>query len=325
MKRVDLSPEQLEEVIRHRQGGQSWLAVQNATGISRRVAQRAYEQWQRARSIRELENVRVKVGEIEFGGHLDMLTRLAEYLIEHLTIPEYPSFSRDAGAHFTLLMEREIIVIRQEALYMQEALSKANPDRIKARNVRRNRLLLESLKEHTADKFRWDLLDSWMQGWDTCYRVFPGVRNLIGEVIGNTFRPFPGLNEWFVINNKDRKAVDILEEGIQDVLWKGIVAGEVETATGMVYGKSIDLMEVEVLQIAIGARTLVQKENREMAPSFVDLCHGIIKELWGAGRVKEVRKAVEKMQSVIEEMEAVLEPLVLRPQILHTRCQLCPA
>lgn len=208
---------------------------------------------------------------------------------------------------------------------MQEALSKANPDRIKARNVRRNRLLLESLKEHTADKFRWDLLDSWMQGWDTCYKVFPGVGNLIREVIGNTFCRFPDLNEWFVIKNKERKPLDILEEGIQDVFWKGIAIGEMGTAIDMICGKTVDLMEVELLQITVGIRPLLQRENREMVPSFVDLCHGVIEDLWGTGEVKEIIKAVDKMKAVVGELEAVLEPLVLRPQILRTRCKLCPA
>ena len=325
MKRVDLTKEQLEDVIRHRQGGLSWLRVQNATGVSRRVAQRSYEQWQRARSIRELENVRVRVGEIEFGGHIDILTRLAQGLVEHLLIPEYPSFVRDAGAHLTLLMEREFIVIRPEALDRQEALSTASPDRIKTRNVRRNRLLLESLRQHTADTFKWDSLNDWMESWDTCYRVFPGVRTLIGGIIANTFSPFPELDEWFVINNKDHKPLDILEEGIQEVLWKGIVAGEVGTATNMIYGKSVELMDVEILQINVGVRTLSQKDNREMIPSFVDLCHGVIEKLWDAGEVKEVRETVEKMQSVAGEMESVLEPLLLRPQILRTRCKLCPA
>jgi len=326
MKRIDLSREQLEEVIRHRQGGLSWFRIQDKTGISRRVAQRSYEQWERARSIRELENVRVKVGEIEMQGHIDVLDRFAQRLVEHISVPEYPSFARDAGAHFTLLMEREIVVIRREGSSVPEDKSPASNDKVKARNVRRNRLLLESLKEHTADKFRWDSLDGWMDAWDTCNRVFPGVRTRIGEIISQTFSSFPDLDEWFEIKNRDHKTLDILEEGMQDVLWKGIVTGDMGTVREMVYSNNIELAEgVEVLQITIGIRKLVQKDHREMAPSFVELCRGIIKELWVTGEVKEIRKAVEKMQSVVEEMEEVLEPLVFRPLILHTRCRLCPA
>jgi len=325
MKRVDLTNEQLGNVIKHRQGGMSWLGVQKATGISRRVAQRAYKQWQRARSIRELENVRVKVGEIEFEGHIDVVTRLAQHLIEHLSIPEYPSFAQDAGAHFTSLMEREIIVIRPEALLTPKPVSAASEDRVKARNERRNRLLLESLKQHTADKFRWDKVNDWMEGWDGCYRIFPGVRTLIGGVITNTFSRFPNVDKWFVTRNKGRKPLGILEEGIQDALWKGIVAGEVGTATKMIYSKSAELGEPEALQITVGLRSLTQRENLEMVPSFVDLCHRVIEDLWDSSEVKEIIGAVDKMQAVVGELEAVLEPLVLRPQILRTRCQLCPA
>lgn len=326
MKRVDLSPQQMEDVIRLRQNGLSWLRIQNETGISRRVAQRSYTQWLKARSVRELESVRIKVGEIEFEGHLDVLTRLAQGLVEHLSIPEYPSFSRDAGAYLTSLMEKEIAVIRPDALSTPQALSMASEDRAKARNMRRNRLILESLKQHTADTFEWNSLDNWMQGWDTCYRVFPGVRTRIGEIISQTFSSFPDLDEWFEIKNRDHKTLDILEEGMQDVLWKGIVTGDMGTVREMVYSNNIELAEgVEVLQITIGIRKLVQKDHREMAPSFVELCRGIIKELWVTGEVKEIRKAVEKMQSVVEEIEGVLEPLVLRPLILHTRCRLCPA
>lgn len=319
MKRIDLTSQQLEEVIRLRQGGMSWLRIHNTTGISGRVAQRSYTQWKRARSIRELENVRVKVGEIEFEGHLDDLTRFAQRLTEHLSVPEYPSFSRDAEAHLTLLMEKEIVVIRAEAE------STASPDKLRARNMRRNRLVLEALKQHSADKFRWDSLDGWMEAWDTCYRVFPDIGPLIDSVISQTFDQFPELDEWFVIKSKDHRPLDILEEGIQDVLWKGIVAGEVGTAINMIYGESVELAEEEVLQITVGIRSLQQRENREMVPSFVDLCHGVIKDLWDSGEVKEVRRVVEKMQSIAGELEAVMEPLVLRPLILHTRCKLCPA
>jgi len=325
MKRVDLTSEQLENVIKHRQMGLSWLRVEKATGTSRRVAQRSYEQWQRARSIRELENVRVRVGEIEFEGHIDVITRLAQHLVEHLAVPDYPSFSRDAGAHFTSLMETEIAVVRPEALWTPKAVSTASEARVKARNVRRNRLLLESLKQHTADTFPWDSLKGWMEGWDTCCRVFPGVRTLIGGVINDTFSQFPDVDKWFVIKNKERKPLAILEEGTQDVLWQGIVAGEAAVARNMIYSEGVELKEMKALQITVGLRSLTQREHRDMVPSFVDLCHRVIKDLWDSNEVKEVTGAVEKMRVVVEELEAVLEPLVLRPQILRTRCKLCPA
>lgn len=320
MKRVDLTSKQLEEVIRHRQSGLSWLGIQNATGISRRVAQRSYEQWERARSVRELENVRVKVGEIEFKGHLDVLTRLAQNLVEHLSIPDYRSFSRDAEAHLTLLMEREIIVIRSESV------STASQDRVKARNIRRNKLLFESLQTHTAGKIRWDSLNNWMEGWDTCAQVFPKLKTITKEIIRTTFSQFPDFDEWFVTGPEQNKPSEILEEGVRNVLWQTVVAGKMNTAAVSISSEKVELPEEgEVLRITIGNRSLLQRGNREMDPSVTGYCQGVVNELWNTSEAKEIIIAVERMKGVVAELEAVLEPLVLRPLILHTRCRICPA
>ncbi|MFC1982553.1 hypothetical protein ACFLV5_02035 [Chloroflexota bacterium] len=287
--------------------------------VTRRVAQRAYREWEKARSIRELENVRVKVGEIEFEKHVDALTHLAQHLVDHLMVPEYPSFARDAGTHMALLMDREVLTIPAEAG------SRASEAVLKARRVRRNRLLLESLKQHTADTVDWDLLENWTEGWDTCCRSLPQVITLIGETIKAAFSEFQDFDTWFIGKNRERQALDILGEGIQDALWQGIVAGDAAAATAMMSSKSIELAGSEVLEITIGKRLLNQRENRDMAPSIIDLCCGAINDLWVSAEVQEVVAAVEKMQAVVEEMETALEPLVLRPHILHTRCKLCPA
>lgn len=319
MKRVDLTPEQLEDVIRYRQGGLSWLGIQNATGISRRVAQRSFEKWQKARSIRELENVRVKAGEAEFERHLDALTRWAESLVDYLSLPEYPGFSMDAGTYFFSLMEKDI------AEPPAEVAATAREDRARARNIRRNKLLFESLKEHTADKIRWDLLTGWMEGWDSCYRVFPGLMTLAGEVTGTAFNRFPGFDEWFVAGRGQSSPLEILKEGILDVLWKAIVAGGVNTAADSIQSEKVELNEEEILRITVGLRNLFQRDNREMDPSVTSYCRGVIDELWNSGEAREMRSAVERMRGVVEELEAVLEPLVLRPLILRTRCKICPA
>jgi len=319
MKRVDLTPEQLEDVIRYRQGGLSWLGIQNATGISRRVAQRSYEKWQKARSIRELENVRVKVGEVEFERHLDALSRWGESLVDHLSLPEYPDFSTDAGTYFFSLMEKDIPGPPGEEIFT------GREDRARARNIRRNELLFESLKEHTAEKMRWDLLTDWMEGWDTCHRVFPGLMTLTGEVIGTTFNGLPGFDEWFVTGREQSRPLEILKEGILDVLWKAIVAGEVNAAADSIQSEKVELNKEEILRITVGLQNLFQRDNREMDPSVTSYCRGVIDVLWDTGEVKEIRRAVEKMEGVVGALEGVLEREMVRPLILRTRCRICPA
>lgn len=319
MKRVDLTPEQLEDVIRHRQGGLSWLGVQDATGISRRVAQRSYEQWEKARSIRELENVRVKVGEIEFERHLDALTRWAESLVDHLSLQVYPDFTSDAETYFETLMERDT------AEPSGEATPAAREDRVRDRNIRRNRLLFESLKEHTADRIQWDLLADWMEGWNTCSRVYPGVVAGVAEVVRTALDGIPGFEELFVTGRSQNKPSEILKQGIGNVLWSGIVQDDIGAGAGLVQAESVEVNKEEVLRITIGGRTLFQRENMEMAPSLVDLCRGLVNELWDRDDTKAIRGAVDQMRRVVKELETALEPLVLRPHILRTRCRLCPA
>ena len=110
------------------------------------------------------------------------------------------------------------------------------------------------------------------------------------------------------------------------MLWKGIVAGDVNATADSIRSEKVELTEeVEVLRITIGVRSLFQRENMEMEPSIIDYCRETINELWNTGEVKEINRAVEKMRGLSAELEAVLEPLVLRPLILHTRCKICPA
>lgn len=319
MKRVKLTPEQLKNVIRHRQVGLSWLGIQNATGTSRRVAQRAYEQWEQARSIRELENVRVKVGEIEFERHLDTLTRWAESLVDYLLLPVYPVFTSDAETYFEKLMERDT------AEPLVEAIQVAMEDRSRERRIRRNRLLFESLKEHTADIILWgDLLTDWMWGWNTCFRLYPEVVDGVAETVQITLDRIPGFDEMFTKPRGQKKPSETLRQGIEAVLWRGIAQGDIGAATGLIQVENVEVMDVELLHITIGGRSLLQRENSEMDPSLVDLCRRIVDELWGRDDTKEVREAVDRMRGVVEELETALEPLLLRPHILRTRCRLCP-
>ena len=319
MKRVDLTPEQLEDVVRLRQSGLSWLRIDEETKISRRVVQRAYEEWERARSVRELENVRVKVGETEFEGHLDALSRLAEAIIDYLSIPDYRSFTTGTIINFYFLMERDF------TKSSSEESPEGSDEKAKARNTRRNKLLLESLKEHTADVIRWDGLTNWWDGWDICSRASPGMMEKTGQVVRSTFGEIVDFDDLFVTGPQQNKPLLILEEGIRDVLWKAIAAGEVNAPAGPILAETVDLKGEETLRITVGARSLHQRANRDMDPSVVDYCRRVLNELWASDETTIMRSGIERMRGITEAFEAELERPVLRPHILKTRCRICPA
>jgi len=86
MRKRSLSEDELNQVIRLKQSGASWLKIQNETKIPRRTAKNAYQLWHQNRSLEELKNVRMSVATVEFQNHMNDLIRLAEAFVDYLHI-----------------------------------------------------------------------------------------------------------------------------------------------------------------------------------------------------------------------------------------------
>ena len=84
MRKKELSDENLAQVRELRQAGHSWLAIQEKTGVERRLAKRTYNEWLDGRSLNELKQARVNVATEALSEHLDSLVKFAERLIDHL-------------------------------------------------------------------------------------------------------------------------------------------------------------------------------------------------------------------------------------------------
>ena len=61
MRKRYVSDDELNQIIKLKQAGASWLNIQNQTGVPRRSAGKSYEGWQRSQSIEELKAARVNV------------------------------------------------------------------------------------------------------------------------------------------------------------------------------------------------------------------------------------------------------------------------
>ena len=65
----------------------------------------------------------------------------------------------------------------------------------------------------------------------------------------------------------------------------------------------------------------------ELAKEVFGMCGQVVTNLRDGTKsnlVQELAKEVRQMQDTTEELEKSLDRLVLRPVILHTRCDLCP-
>ncbi len=322
MKRVELTTEQLDEVVRLRQSGMSFNKIEQVmkgNGVTRRIAKRAYDEWEQARSVRELESVRVKAGEIEFESHVNTLTHLAVQLAEHLAFTEYPELNSDAQTYLDTLMDRQIDDLTE---YISEY---ASEERKRERIRRQNRLLLESLKAHTADTVDWTLMETWMEGRDACRQAFPDFADLIAKTVHETLTPFPDPDLWIIGVITKEKILKILESEIIHVIWKGIASGHIDAAHAMVVAQNAGQDGANRPRVIVGGHTFIQDTGDELNPAFFDLCRDIVSHIWNSEETKAMLAGAEKMRQAIAEFDEKLEPLVLRPQLLRTRCRICPA
>src|SRR5271157_1530345 len=98
MKKRLLADDEFNQVLKLKQAGASWLKIQREAGIPRRIAQRAYEDWQRNQSVIELKQSRQTVATEAFREHVASLINLGTFLAMNLEIPGTISAAAPSGA-----------------------------------------------------------------------------------------------------------------------------------------------------------------------------------------------------------------------------------
>ena len=102
MHRKKLSDKELNKIIRLRQDRASWLRIQRETGIHRQTAKRAYDKWERSKSLEELKEARKDVAAQVFREHMESLVILATSLVSNLAVPHLTELmDKDAAQFFT--------------------------------------------------------------------------------------------------------------------------------------------------------------------------------------------------------------------------------
>ena len=162
MRKRYVSDGELNQVIKLKQSGASWMMIQNQTGVPRRSAQKAYEDWQRSQSIDELKAARVDVAAEEFRKHVDQLINLVESLARGLEVPKTPKITMNAEGYLDSLLEK---IYREPKGY---DITQIIETRESQRFLREYHMLLKSLEYHTREKVHWQLLERWKEAWNAC-------------------------------------------------------------------------------------------------------------------------------------------------------------
>jgi len=313
MRRKYLSDHQMNQVIKLKQSGASWLKIEKMTSIPRRSARRAYDEWERSKSTDELKEARTDVAREEFRKHVSHLIGIAEFLVNGLGVPTWPTERRDSEEFLRQLWSKE------------DRTGYPSDER---RTLRRNLMLFEALKNHSREKVRWQALEEWEEEWDRCVNVLPRLSQWAEQFMPNILDQMPQLKRRIDeagINKVTRGALIV---GVLAVIWNGILDGRPEEACDQIEAKELLAGETVVNFGDRAARASLTFTDGRTAEQVAKACAWAANNLCkgeSAPLVQEALRVVSTMRKRQQELEDMLDPLVLTPLILRTRCDLCPA
>jgi len=327
MKKIMLSRSQIQQVINLRESGISWVKIEKETGIARRIAKREYDEWAAKQSQRQLEDARKEVVAQEYRMHLDLLSQMANLLLDSLVIPHPLTDLRRADEVMSRFLAKDIY---QDQPSFGPRLGDQQRDK---RVIRMNELLFKSLRDHTERRVPWQVLDIWKGDRDSCVKDIEYMKKEIHEVFTNILNQESKLKEKLDKGYINSSVTENIKKGILINIWLNGIIGANSQVTAM---KGVSLTKKGtgwvVFHKNAPAETNVTfdrespSDNEWLAREVSNVSKWTIKNLLLGKEdlIQKMKEEVSKMQENASQLEAVLNPLVLRPIILNTQCDICP-
>jgi len=294
--RKRLTEEQVQEMLRMRRQGQPIEAIAQAIGCHRQTV-RLHLQERRGDIL--ADEVRKQLLTDELRRHVDDLTQFAVSLVDYLPVP---TSHRDEG-------DAEVVLT---PLWGEQG-----------RAVRRNKILFESLRVHTGEKGWWVAFKEWQEAWNSCKRAREEIRGEAHEVVRNLINQKGGLKE--EVERQSSKGRDEMGRIVDDVLWTVWTAG-----TGHIPVEEFKFqIEGNEVAVEIGCQTHYTFGYRlsdvSLGPDMLRVCELSFETLYRSFSDKGISEMLDTIREKIDKIADRLDPSILRPQILRTRCDLCPA
>jgi len=328
MKRKELAYEELEKVIRLKQIGTSWLKIEHETGISRRTAKRAYEQWERSQSLQELKDARKEVAAVEFRYHIESLKSLAVFLAINSSVPSFPNMT-NAEQFFSQLWQQDIL---QRFSYTDQ------PPQLKKWDTqfsfRENELLFQSLQDHIrGEEGQWSALERWKEARNDSAKVLDKLQKESRVVVTNYLKLEQEKNLLQIIKGESREhnPVERMAEAVLNAIWRDMLEDKLgQNLIQMMLGGGGSQCMVRVgyeTFFLFNAPTDTTLDTT-LAQKVTHICNLAVNNLEKGEKsdmVKLLQNEVRIMKKASEELREMLNPVKLIPMILRTRCSLCPA
>jgi len=318
MRRREVSAKELAKIVSLRQNNFSWLTIEKETGVPRRIAQRAYRDYERTQVGDEFKAARQIVATEELRNHLASLKKLALVLVRHFDIPS-PSRQLPIARDFRKSLLEQDIVGEYGAYGLPDLRRDTYWYPVKVR-YRQNEMLLKSLQEHTDQKLN---LSKWENAYDTCRSHQVKFLEELDQILPIVVNLDSKLAE--AIAGKKEKIIRQLLNGLIYLLWEGILVGkvELEELVTLIKVRSRGDGSTEVVFGNLAGGAIVPGDVGTQAKKA---CIGVIKNLLAQREkiIDPLLEDVKTMKRVNDDLAKILNPLTLVPDILHSKCDLCP-
>ena len=314
-RRKRVSEEQVHDMMRMRRQGKSVKAIAEAMGCHRQTVRMHLRE--RQADILAVE-VKKQLLTDEQQKHLDGVTQFAVSLVGHLTISDSPTEDRDVATVLDPLLPKDL----PQGLdsYSREARRKQR------QTERQNKMLFESLRQHTGGRGWWQAFEEWQQAWDTCIKGLVEVKKQVPEMVEDLLNQQKANLKVEVEEVTGKK--DILErivEGVLEAAW--CVARASNPEEELKFRNFRVLQEGQQFIIVAGnyyLRLRFNEPETTLAQEVAVVCNLALRDLYPQYMVDEILGMLHRMDEKIEEIDDALDPFILRPLLVRTRCELCP-
>jgi hypothetical protein len=196
------------------------------------------------------------------------------------------------------------------------------------RVVRRNKMLFKSLHDHTREKVRWKALEEWKQARNNAIQYSKELQLEAAEVIRNNLNNSLGLETRIKTAIGANDVTEKVSDGVRETIWRGILTGKPDQMHVWEGTSLVSKGRVELRFYDGDSDTKLDLNDVELAKEALSMCRRVVTNLREGTKsdlVQRLTDEVRRMQGTTEELEISLDRLILRPVILRTRCDLCPA
>ena len=316
MRKRYVADEEMNHILKLKQAGASWLRIQKETGIPRRTAKLAYEEWERTKSGEEIKRARTEVAAEEFRYHLEDLIALAQVFVRSLYIPMPMSKIDNTDEILETLWKQDIRKEHRGSLGITE----------ERQIIRENKMLFRSLQDHTRGKVRWQTFEEWKEALAIYIGHCSSLQAEARQVLYNILNQHREFKSKLLTAGKGIKPAEYMTRGVVEAVWRAFLAREVEEAEAFISTRSFGDHAADVYFGKQASTTSLRLDDAKLAEEVADICRQAarnvsMKKLPLVGEIKRDTDTLDKKSKELEEM---LNDLVLRPEILRTRCDLCP-